>query len=150
MGIINRGRPDGGSHAGTTVIAAGSKLVGDLALSDNLHVDGCIEGTIRSEAEVAIGQEGRIEGDLQADHIMISGKFEGNIDAKRLEIVAGGRVDGDVTVAELVIEPGATFNGNSRIREAQAEARQAAGGKKAAPEAPAEKKPQPTPEAKTG
>ncbi|WP_376689966.1 bactofilin family protein [Wenzhouxiangella sp. EGI_FJ10409] len=133
MGIINRGRADGGQHAGTTVIAAGSKLVGDLALSDNLHVDGRIEGTIRSEAEVAVGQEGEIVGDLQADHIVISGKFEGNIDARRLEIVSGGRVDGDLSVAELVIEPGAHFNGNSRIRESQAASKPApADGKKAA------------------
>ncbi|MDZ7789539.1 MAG: polymer-forming cytoskeletal protein [Xanthomonadales bacterium] len=120
MGIINRGRPDGSQHAGTTVIAAGSRLVGDLALSDNLHVDGRIEGTVRSEAEVAIGQEGHIEGDVQADHIVVSGGFAGNIDARRLEIVSGGRVDGDISVAELVIEPGAFFNGNSRIRDAEA------------------------------
>jgi len=117
MGIINRSRPDGSAHAGTTVIAAGSRLVGDLTLSDNLHVDGQLEGSVRSESEVAIGQSGRIDGDLQAEHIVISGSFEGSIDAQRLEIVAGGRVDGDVTVAQLVIEPGALFNGNSRIRE---------------------------------
>lgn len=72
-------------------------------------------------------------GDLQADHIVISGKFEGNIDARRLEIVSGGRVDGDLSVAELVIEPGARFNGNSRIRESQAASKPApADGKKAA------------------
>ncbi|NBB91727.1 MAG: polymer-forming cytoskeletal family protein [Gammaproteobacteria bacterium] len=120
MGIINRGRPDGSQHPGTTVIAAGSKLVGDLALSDNLHVDGRIEGSVRSEAEIAIGQGGHVEGDLAAEHIVISGSFAGNIDARRLEIVAGGRVEGDVTVAELVIESGALFNGNSRIRESRA------------------------------
>lgn len=83
-------------------------------------MDGRIEGAVHSEAEVAIGQGGSIEGELKADHIVISGRFEGNIDAKRLEIVAGGRVNGDVTVAELVIEPGALFNGNSRIRESEA------------------------------
>ncbi|WP_245960790.1 bactofilin family protein [Wenzhouxiangella sediminis] len=83
-------------------------------------MDGRIEGAVHSEAEVAIGQGGSIDGELKADHIVISGSFEGNIDAKRLEIVAGGRVHGDVTVAELVIEPGALFNGNSRIRESEA------------------------------
>lgn len=79
---------------------------------------------------------------------MISGSFEGNIDARRLEIVAGGRVDGDVTVAELVIEPGALFNGNSRIRESKAEPQGTSSSKKAGSETPVEKKPQPTPEAK--
>ena len=122
MGIINRGRSDGGEPAGTTVIAAGTKLVGDLALSDNLHVDGEVEGTIRSESEVAIGESGRIQGDLSANSVMISGRFEGNVAAHRLEIVAGGRVDGDVSVSELVIESGALFNGNSQIRDARAAA----------------------------
>ncbi|HSH26660.1 MAG TPA: polymer-forming cytoskeletal protein [Wenzhouxiangella sp.] len=89
-------------------------------MSDNLHVDGLVEGRIHSEAEVAIGQEGRIEGELQADHIVISGGFEGSINARRLEIVAGGRVRGDLTAAELVIEPGALFNGNILTRRTQA------------------------------
>ncbi|WP_376696458.1 bactofilin family protein [Wenzhouxiangella sp. EGI_FJ10305] len=153
MGIINRGRPDGSQHAGTTVIAAGSKLVGDLALSDNLHVDGQIQGNVQSEAEVAIGQEGQFKGELQAEHVLISGRFEGNIDARRLEIVAGGRVEGDVTVAELVIEPGALFNGNSRVRETQARATPHPGDnpkKTAKPEPVEEKKVQPTSEAKAG
>lgn len=148
MGIINRGRADGSQHAGTTVIAAGSKLVGDLALSDNLHIDGQIEGTIRSEAEVAIGQSGRVEGDLHAEHIMVSGTFEGNIDARRLEIIAGGRVNGDVTVAELVIEPGALFNGNSRIRETQPDSPSAASRKKATRETVEEKQTQQASQAK--
>ncbi|RFF26492.1 polymer-forming cytoskeletal protein [Wenzhouxiangella sp. 15190] len=146
MGIINRGRPDGVQNAGTTVIAAGSKLVGDLALSDNLHVDGRIEGNVQSEAEVAIGQEGHFVGELQAEHVLVSGRFEGNVDARRLEIVAGGRVEGDVTVAELVIEPGALFNGNSKVRESHNRSQPVADRKKAAPE---EKKAQPLPEAKT-
>jgi cytoskeletal protein CcmA (bactofilin family) len=119
MGIINRSSADGSPGAGTTLVAAGSKLVGDLTLSDNLHIDGSIEGTVRSRAEVAIGQEGRIEGDITAERVIVSGKVEGTISAKRLEIISGGRVDGDVTAAELVIESGALFNGNSRIRDAE-------------------------------
>jgi cytoskeletal protein CcmA (bactofilin family) len=71
---------------------------------------------------------------MAAEHIVISGSFAGNIDARRLEIVAGGRVEGDVTVAELVIESGALFNGNSRIRESRAS--QPADGKSAAEKGP--------------
>jgi cytoskeletal protein CcmA (bactofilin family) len=47
---------------------------------------------------------------------MISGRFNGNIDAERLEIVASGMVSGTVSVAQLVIESGAQFNGTSKIK----------------------------------
>ncbi|OAB60681.1 hypothetical protein AY599_04830 [Leptolyngbya valderiana BDU 20041] len=117
MGIISRGHTPDRKRTGTTVIAAGTKLVGDLTLSDSLHVDGTVEGKIDSDGEVSIGEEGRIEGEINADAVMISGGFEGSINAQRLEIVATGRVSGSVSVEQLVIESGASFNGTSSIRE---------------------------------
>ena len=91
-------------------------MVGDLALTDNLHVDGNIEGAVRSDAEVSIGEQGNVEGEIEAKRILVSGSFQGSIEAERLEIAGGGRVDGDVVVGELVIESGAQFNGSSKIR----------------------------------
>ncbi len=95
-------------------------MVGDLALSDNLHIDGHLEGSIRSDAEVSVGEQGSVEGEAEARRILISGRFQGSIEAERLEIAAGGHVDGDVVVGELVIESGAQFNGSSKIRGKEA------------------------------
>ncbi len=75
---------------------------------------------MRSDAEVSIGEEGSVEGDIEARRILVSGQFQGSIEAERLEIAAGGRVDGDVVVGELVIESGAQFNGSSKIRGQEA------------------------------
>lgn len=116
MGIISRGHTADRKRSGTTVIAAGTKLVGDLALSDNLHVDGNVEGTVKSDAEVSIGEQGIFDGDITAARVMISGRFTGNIDAERLEIVSSGMVSGTVSVGQLVIESGAQFNGSSKIK----------------------------------
>ncbi|MFW5927148.1 MAG: bactofilin family protein [Wenzhouxiangella sp.] len=117
MGIISKGHSPDRQRSGTTVIAAGTKLVGDLALSDGLHIDGRLEGKVRSEGEVSIGQQGLVNGEISAEKILVSGQFEGSINAERLEIATGGRVDGDVTVGELVIESGARFNGTSHSRQ---------------------------------
>ena len=117
MGIIGRNHPKQGSSSGTTVIAAGTELVGNLALvENNLHVDGRVKGEIESKAEVIIGAPGHIEGQIRAERVLISGSFDGSIDAERLEIVATGTVSGEVTVGQLVVESGAHFNGVSRIR----------------------------------
>jgi len=47
---------------------------------------------------------------------MISGQFEGSIEAQRLEIVSTGSVSGAISVQQLVIESGARFNGTSEIK----------------------------------
>ncbi len=65
---------------------------------------------------MTIGQSGRVNGQISAQRVLVSGRFEGSIDADRLEIVASGKVTGEVSVGQLVVESGAHFNGNSRIR----------------------------------
>lgn len=116
MGIIGRNHPKQGKNSGTTVIAAGTELVGNLALEDNLHVDGRVSGEVESKAEVVIGQLGQMKGQIQARRVLVSGCFDGIIEAERLEIVSSGKVVGEVTVGQLVVESGAHFNGTSRIR----------------------------------
>ena len=116
MGIISRGDTPDRKRPGTTVIAAGTQLVGDLTLTDSLHVDGRIEGKIESNGEVSIGVDGRVDGELHAESVMISGQFEGSIEAQRLEIVSTGSVSGAISVQQLVIESGARFNGTSEIK----------------------------------
>ena len=116
MGIIGRSHSKHRKSNGTTVIAAGTELVGNLALEDNLHVDGRIDGDVESQAEITIGQTGHMEGRISARRVLVSDTFDGHIDADRLEIVASGRVTGEVTVGQLVVESGAHFNGTSRIR----------------------------------
>ncbi|MFW5815659.1 MAG: bactofilin family protein [Wenzhouxiangella sp.] len=120
MGIIGRNHSKQGKNSGTTVIAAGTELVGNLALEDNLHIDGRLNGDVDSKAEVIIGKPGRMEGKINARRVLVSGGFDGSIEAERLEIVASGKVSGAVTVGQLVVESGAHFNGTSRIRGEEA------------------------------
>ena len=122
MGIIGRGGKTHGERSertGTTVIAAGTRLVGSLTLSDSFHLDGAMEGNLESEGDVSIGQSGEFEGDIRACRVVVSGNFNGTIDCDRLEIVSTGRVTGEIQVAELVIESGGHFSGSSRIKNAE-------------------------------
>jgi cytoskeletal protein CcmA (bactofilin family) len=101
------------------VVAAGTRFVGDIELSDSIHLDGEMKGGINSEGDVAIGESGSFEGRISAKRVVISGCFQGELEADRLEIVASGRVSGEIHVGELVIESGGQFNGTSHIRDAQ-------------------------------
>lgn len=98
------------------MVARGTHVVGTIELTDSFHLDGFMKGTIRSENDVSIGQSGSFEGEVQARRILVSGEFDGKLDAERLEIVASGRVTGEITVSELVIESGGQFSGSSHIK----------------------------------
>jgi len=118
MGIINRNdQQEGRGPAGNTTIAAGTSVIGDFTLRDSLHIDGSLNGDITSESDVSIGKTGKLEGNIRAKHVVVSGQFGGSITCERLEIVSEGRVIGEVETAQLVIEAGGQFSGASRIKD---------------------------------
>ncbi|WP_200192469.1 polymer-forming cytoskeletal protein [Halorhodospira abdelmalekii] len=98
------------------MISDGTRLVGELTLESNLHLDGQIKGTVISDHDVSIGRSGRFEGNIKAERLIVSGFVEGVIDCTCLEIVAEGRVFGELHSDDFVIEPGGQFLGESHPR----------------------------------
>jgi cytoskeletal protein CcmA (bactofilin family) len=111
-------KADGSSR--TTVVAVGATLTGDIELNHDLHLDGVMKGNLISENDLIIGTGGHFTGDVKATRVLVSGVFDGSIDADRLEIVASGQVSGEVKVRELVIESGGQFVGASQVKKHEA------------------------------
>lgn len=82
-----------------------------------LHVDGELNGIVHSESIVVIGKNGNLKGELKADKIVVNGRFEGDLEADSLEILAGGVVSGNISIKDLAIENGGRFNGTSKIKQ---------------------------------
>ena len=119
MAIFSRYDRKQPSHSitnGATIIAAGTKIKGDMTLSSSLHVDGEIEGIIHSDNIITIGTKGRISGEITAKSLVINGVFRGVADSESVEILPKGDVKGKLTYSELTIEKGASFAGETAIR----------------------------------
>src|SRR6056297_1218729 len=115
MAIFGKDRAQQGARNGSTIVAAGTEFVGNLSLSDTLHLDGRIDGDVQSDSNVVIGADGYLKGRIKAATVVVSGRVDGSIAADRLEIIAGGCIEGDVHIVDLVIEPGGRFTGSSEI-----------------------------------
>jgi cytoskeletal protein CcmA (bactofilin family) len=100
----------------TTIIAEGTRFKGELNLVCELFVDGEIEGIITSDHEVTVGINGRINGDVTAEKVVIHGKVDGNIDANRVYVQSDGEVKGTIESNELIIESKGVFQGESKIK----------------------------------
>jgi cytoskeletal protein CcmA (bactofilin family) len=86
---------------------------GEVKGSEDLFVDGRIEGTISlSESRLTIGPNAVLAADLTAKDVLILGQVQGNIIATgRVELRAGCTVTGDVHALRLAIEDNAVFRG---------------------------------------
>lgn len=106
-----------------TVIGPGAVFDGNLKAPEAVRVDGVVNGNCDCAKNMVIGQEGRIEGNITAQNIVISGKVNGDITiSSKLELYSTGRVTGNITARSLVIDEDAYFDGRCTMTTAKHEA----------------------------
>lgn len=101
-----------------TVIAGGSKIVGDVVGSTELYVEGRVEGQIRVQHRVEIGPTGEVRGQIKAQSLRIGGKVYGNVSGQeKVEVLTTGLLEGDVHSPKLSISEGGFFKGSVDMSE---------------------------------
>ena len=97
-------------------IAFGTSLKGDVVSNGDFRVDGAIEGTLKCEGKLVLGQQGKITGEVFCANAEILGAFNGKLTVSQLlSLKATAKVDGEVTTGKVSIEPGAFFNGSCNM-----------------------------------
>ncbi len=101
---------------GTSVIAPGMKVVGDVEATGILKIDGSVHGSIRGARQVMLGRSGVIQGDVQAEEVVLGGRVVGTVTAsERVEIQSNSVIEGDVHTRSIVVFEGGILNGNVRM-----------------------------------
>lgn len=101
-------------HIGKSV-----QIKGELTGSEDLYLDGSIEGTIDlRDHSLIIGPNGKIKAGITARDLVVHGRIEGNVTATgRVELRKSCTLIGDVSTQRIVIEDGAFFKGAIDIKE---------------------------------
>ncbi len=95
----------------------GVMLEGTLELAGTFRIDGEIKGVVRSKDCLILGENARIQGNVEGEVVSVAGQVNGNVHgANRVEILPGGVVEGDVFTPSLVIQPGGVLEGRSHMR----------------------------------
>jgi cytoskeletal protein CcmA (bactofilin family) len=94
-------------------------IKGDLSGSEDLYIDGVVEGNIELAGNsLTIGPNGQVKASIKAKGVTISGKLEGNVNASdRLELRKTAIVMGDVATQRVSIEEGAYIKGKVDIQK---------------------------------
>jgi cytoskeletal protein CcmA (bactofilin family) len=102
-----------------SVISANTQIDGSISTTDELYVQGKVEGDVRATS-VIVCEGGVVRGDIKADSIAVYGVVTGNLNGGHVLLCAGSMVDGEIRHAGLGIDSGANFEGT--IRRVAAEA----------------------------
>ena len=98
---------------GSTVLGKSITIRGEITGSEDLTVDGIINGTITlTESRLTVGANADVKGDLKVHDVIFLGHCEGNTTATgRVELRKVGTLLGDLTAARLSIEDMSTIRG---------------------------------------
>jgi cytoskeletal protein CcmA (bactofilin family) len=124
-----------GREAALSVIAAGTKITGELISDGVVKVEGTVIGSIRAERQVLVAKGGIIQGDIFTRDAIVGGEIHGAILADdRVEVQSSSMIEGDITTLRIVIHEGGEVNGHVRMGNPQAlEQAKAAAAAKLAP-----------------
>jgi cytoskeletal protein CcmA (bactofilin family) len=97
------------AHIGKSVVVRG-----ELSGSENLFVDGEVEGSIElRDHHLTIGPHGRVRANVNAREVVVHGMLHGNVNGtERVELKKTAEMTGDITTQRIVIDDGAMFKGS--------------------------------------
>jgi cytoskeletal protein CcmA (bactofilin family) len=99
-----------------SLIGATTRIEGNVYFSGGLRVDGEVRGNVAAlpdePATLVVSANARIDGEVQAAHVVVNGSINGPLQASEtLELQAGSRVKGDVNYKSIEMHQGAVVEG---------------------------------------
>ena len=91
------------------VIAAGAHFKGQIKHARSIEINGTLEADLRAD-KVTIGPDGKFVGAINAELVVISGDYNGTMDAGSIWATATAKIAGKIQYKTLQMDRGAALN----------------------------------------
>jgi cytoskeletal protein CcmA (bactofilin family) len=107
-------------HGQQLIVGQGISLTGEIAACDKLMVEGTVKVALTKTRAIEIADTGRFtDGKAEVEEAVIGGVYEGELTVRgRLLIRSSGRVDGTIRYRDLEIERGGRIAGSLHALDA--------------------------------
>ena len=92
-----------------TIIGAGAKFTGIIADARTIEIHGNVNADLTAD-KVTIGEKGRFDGAINAGLVVVSGEYDGVMEAGSIWATATARISGKVQYNTLQMDRGAALN----------------------------------------
>lgn len=100
------------SNSMSSIIGPDLEINGDINIKGDLLIYGQVVGNINCDGLVTTMKGSIVNGSIATKFADISGKIEGNLEAKnKVSLSSTASLSGDLLASIIVIEEGAKFNG---------------------------------------
>ena len=107
---------NGTSGTSKNVLGSDVEIKGNLKFSGELTFEGKLDGEIHTDGTLNLGDTAVVNGNIDAQAVIVRGKINGNITAKeKIEIKAKAELFGDIRASKLSVEEGVTFVGKTEV-----------------------------------
>ncbi len=115
-----------------TFIGPSVKVEGKFYSQGRVVVEGAVSGSLKTESDLKVGKEAKLNATVEARSATIAGEVRGNIKIKeRLELEASAKIIGDVETKTVSIAEGAILQGKCvMMKEAEVKEVETIGEKK--------------------
>ena len=96
-----------------SVISKALKITGQLESTEDIQVDGEVDGDVRGIA-VKIGNNAKVKGTVYGESVELAGTIDGKIEAKKVVLTSTAHMVGDIIHQDIKIESGAFLDGYCR------------------------------------
>jgi cytoskeletal protein CcmA (bactofilin family) len=104
--------------ASISIIAQGTKVVGDCETDGTMRIEGLVEGKVRAGKAVVVGKDGVVKGDIVTQDAVIGGHVTGTVVAEsRLELQSTCVIDGEIRARRIKLDEGGKVNGSVMMGE---------------------------------
>ena len=105
--------PGSSKDAPPSLISADLQIVGNLRSQGEVQIDGTVDGDVAANA-LTIGERATINGEIVADDVVVKGRVNGRIRARKVQLAKSAHVVGDIWHELLSIDSGAFVEGHCK------------------------------------
>lgn len=105
--------PGSSKDAPPSLISANLQIVGNVRSQGEVQIDGTVDGDVAANA-LTIGERATINGEIVADDVVVRGRVNGRIRARKVQLAKSAHVVGDIWHELLSIDSGAFVEGHCK------------------------------------
>ena len=106
-----------GSQKLETIVGNDTHIAGKVSMKGTIRIDGIVEGDVQADW-VVVGVSGKILGNTRTRGMVVGGSVEGNIEAtETVELREKCKMVGEIRAPKLAISEGAVFDGRARMKD---------------------------------